>query len=155
MMKRCTILCWTGLAVLVSALGLSSAPQAGMQTPPGVEASDCPPFYFAYQRDLQTAQANLNKPEYRSARDLVARQIETYNSLVNIVGSQIKDCVKRGFAKSCGNVAKEALEYADSAGKKQPDYAGARMFFQRACDLSDKGACKKAQDAAKKASQVK
>ena len=154
MLKRRSILCWTGVAILVSALAVSSTPQAGMGTPPGVQASDCPPFYFGYQSQLRNLRADLDSNN-QNLRALAADRIEVLNMLLQNLGSLIKDCVNGRFAKSCVYVAKAALEYSDYAGKKQPDYVGAQMFLQRACDLGDKGSCKKAQDAAKKISQSK
>jgi hypothetical protein len=153
---------WTesaSLILFVFALTISSAAQVSSALPRGVQRSDCPPSYFARQHELEEATAARDRSANADPRSDVSRlrrmQIDILTDLVNTLNSQIEDCVNRRFAASCVGVAKISLEYSDSRGKKRPDYQGAQMFFQRACDAGDKGSCKKAQDAAKKAGQSK
>lgn len=147
------------LALLVSALTISSAAQVISALPRGVQRSDCPPTYFALQHDLQEATAARDRSPNADPRSDVSRlrrmQIDILTDMLNILNSQIDDCVNRRFAQSCVGVAKIVMDYSGGKGKKRPDYEGAQMFFQRACDFGDKGSCKKAQDAAKKAGQSK
>jgi hypothetical protein len=134
---------------------MASAPQSSLRAPQ-VQPADLPPYFVWYQRDLRSVQElqrsyanNRGSDAYRAA----TLYVDTVADILKIVGPMIEDCVNARFAGSCVGVAKQAQDYVHLHGKKHPDYAGAQMYFQRACGLGDKGSCKKAQDAGKKASQ--